>query len=95
MSYDENEKIIRDVYVSVIDNFGIDFSTNSNGYYPKGGKKTLFEEHAIYGKRTSIESYKDRGYKHLYEKIIHVEEAGFVNFVKKGCVKVENIRTNQ
>ena len=29
MSYDEDEKIVRDVYDSVIDNFGIDFSTNS------------------------------------------------------------------
>ena len=68
MGYDEDEKIIRDVYDSVTDNFGVDFSTNSNGYYLKGGNKTLFEEHAIYGKITRIESYEDRGYKHLYEK---------------------------
>ena len=68
MSYDEDENIVRDVYESVVDNFGIDLSSNSNGYYPKGRKKILFEEHTIYGKKTSIESYEDRGYKHLYEK---------------------------
>ena len=34
----------------------------------KSRKKTLFEEHVIYGKRTCSESYEDRRYKHLYEK---------------------------
>ena len=56
------------VYDSVVDSFGVDFLSNSNGYYPKGGRKVLFEECLTSGKRASSETYEDCGYKHLYEK---------------------------
>ena len=57
-----------DVYESAVGNFGVDFSKNSNGYYPKNNKKRFFEERAIYSRRVSSETYEDRGHKHLYEK---------------------------
>ena len=56
------------VYDSVLDSFGIDFSSNSNGYCPKSSKKVLFEEHAVYSKRVCKETYEDRGFKHLYKR---------------------------
>ena len=68
LTYDEDEKRVPNVYDSVVDSFGVDFSSNSNSYYPKGGRKVLFEERLIYGKRVSSETFEDCGYMHLYEK---------------------------
>ena len=56
------------VYDSVLNSSGVDFSSNSSGYYPKSSKKVLFEEHTVYSKRVCKETYEDRGFKHLYEK---------------------------
>ena len=39
LTYDEDEKRVPNVYDSVVDSFGVDFLSNSNGYYPKGGRK--------------------------------------------------------
>ena len=90
MSYNEDEKIICDVYDFVAYNFGIDFSSNSKGYYPKGRKKTSFKEHAIYEKRTSIESYEDRGYNHLYEKNHSCRGSRVCKFCQKKMCEGEN-----
>ena len=57
-----------DIYESAVGNFGVDFSKNSNGYYPKKNKKCFFEEGAIYSRRVSSETYEDCSHKHLYEK---------------------------
>ena len=63
-----NGRKMFDIYESAVGNFGVDFLKNSNGYYPKKNKKCFCEEHAIYSRRVSSETYEDRGRKHLYEK---------------------------
>ena len=95
MSYDKDEKIVQDVYDSVIDNFGVDFSSNSNGYYPNRGKKHYLKNTQFMEKELVLKVMKIGDIYIYMKKIIHVEEAGFVNFAKKRCVKVKNIRTNQ
>ena len=38
------------VYDTVPKTFGVDFSKNSNGYYPKKSKKHFFEEQVVYSR---------------------------------------------
>ena len=63
-----HEGKMRAVYDTVPETFGVDFSKNSNGYYPKKNKKRFFEKQVVYSRRISSETYEDRSYKHLYER---------------------------
>ena len=80
------------VYDSVVDSFGVDFLSDCNGYYPKGGRKVLFEECLIYGKRVSSETMKIADISICMKNTIRVGEMNCVkNFVKQRFVKLENI----
>ena len=97
VSHTDDDGRTHHVYDSVLDLFGIGFSSNSNGYYPKSSKKVLFEEHAVYSKRVCKETYENRGFKHLYERHHSCSGKssckffnGMVSYVKE--VKVVNIQ---
>ena len=47
------------IYDSAIHSFGVNFSINSKGYYPDLSRKSLYEEHAMYSKCVSKETFED------------------------------------
>ena len=65
--YPREGRELHGAYTSVIQDIDVDFNTISNGYYPKGGKKSTFQEFLIYDKTSGRDCYEDRGYKHLYK----------------------------
>ena len=66
--YPREDHELNGAYTSVVQDIVIDFDINSNGYYPKGGKKRMFQEFVIYDKTANHGDYEDRGYKHWYER---------------------------
>ena len=61
-------KYIRKVYQSAVTDMGyIQIGYNSRGHLPRGSPKKYFKRHAYYGKGYDMQSYEDRGFKHLYE----------------------------
>ena len=65
--YPREDHELNGAYISVVQDIDFDFDKNSNGYYPKGGKKCMFQEFVIYDKTADYGDYEDHGYKHLYE----------------------------
>ena len=66
--YPRESNELNSVYTSVVQDIDVDFDVNSNGYYPKGGKKHMFQEFVIYDKTENYGDYEDRGYKDLYKQ---------------------------
>ena len=59
---------LRKVYQSAITDMGVvQLGYNSRGHLPRGSPKKYFKRHVYYEKEHDMQSYEDRGFKHLYE----------------------------
>ena len=65
--YPRESNELNSAYTLVVQDIDVDFDVNSNGYYPKGGKKRMFQEFVIYDKTENYGDYEDHGYKHFYK----------------------------